>query len=1008
MHSQENKQDDTASQHGDPARSSQGATAEGPQLGEKHKKTSKKATYASKVRPTPGSKKWVKTSTRGSVSSGLILASVNDAISRERGNADAIREMKEEKEQKEPAKQEQKSDKEKEKVPPPLQPNFDANSQVILTWMPEVPTSSWVDVSLMLLCLAYPTTMGRAAIIRKAYGIIRPFFAKHLVSLVSWLNPSRPVSLDAVTAARNIGLKKFHWRSFIASYVLSQIRTEGPSGKRKVRSAFFQLCNVVAPVNESRGFFAHSAKLSTVRTELTVYQAYRNAETREEIIDLVESAQTEVRHSLAPEAELGTLVRQHVSRLLYSNIAPAHYAATQEDTSLFAIDRVLSRRLESQVSSLGNWYLGAAAAVFVGSSLLEFLIPPKWRRMFAGAMAGVYEELACRDRPWIRLLIMSVEHFGYGEKSHNAPTHAFLDTLPLRYSIAFHVIHNVLVSYSKTAKLSVCDTFFSSLFLPVFLSSGLIERVVSFFSVLKHAAVNLFSPSVSNVKAMGYRLGEVELPAARPSSAEFELFPNFDDPAPREPVQSLVGFGFTEIAPPMPDPNHAPTVLLGAQHRFACDMPGPEKGLLLELQEFVRDYVTQHYDPILPGELPTVDEWLETTNYSLGRKQELKRAYEAANEGVCSDDYGIKSFAKRETYMSYKHARGINSRSDAFKCFVGPAFSKIESVVYQSPHFIKHVPVKDRPQFLVDRLGGHTGPWYESDYTSFEGSFSPHFMYHCEMVLYRHMLVHYPGVYHHIVRAMLGVNKCRFKWFYIKVRARRMSGEMCTSLGNGFTNLMLAMFCAHKSGVDIDIIVEGDDGLFCTSGPIDMSYSARFGFDLKLLVHQSLLQSSFCGLQLTSELTSMTDPRKVLVNFGWSHSWQCFGGPRVQLGLFRAKAMSLLYEHPRCPILTALAQRGLLLTSGIKAIFSSNWYEKQLEQEVRSNVGWIHEEVRKGISLSMRGEFADLYGIGVCEQIAIEQEISKWQLGCVTGSFALSCFGPKHADLFSYSDQFRI
>lgn len=1000
MNSHKNQQDDTAFQRGYPARSPQGAKNK-PVAGDASTCPQKKATKKPIGRPTQGSGKWVKKGTRSASSSALVLSSVNDAISLERGNADAIRELKEEKEnvahQVPPV-----------RAPPPRPPGFDQNSQIVLNWMACRPVPSFFELLNLSLSFISAKWAGRLAVVKKAYECVRPLLCGSLIRLASWLHDAKPLTLNEVTAQRNLGVHHFDWRPFVVGLALSQMRSSGPSGQRKVRSAYFQECNVVAPINDSRGFFAQSAKLSVVPTELTVFQTYRHGQNRRDVVDLVESAQTEVRHSLAPEAEVGSLVRQHVSRLLYSNVSPAHYANVQEDTSLFAVDRILSRRLESEGPVMVHHTVGPALAVFAVSIFATRMFPAKWRSVVGGCFAGVYEELLCTNFPWARLLIMATEHIAHGERQYNAPAHALLDQMPLSARIAIHVAHNLAVGLYNFPNSSLLSC--SSLFLlgPILCSSGFFPMLYMFLSILKHSVLNWVCPPSVGVNANGYRLGEVALPVARPCSAAVKFFPNFDAPVAREPVQSQVGFALAEIAPPMPDPSDPPTVLVGSQHRFACDMPKPEKGLLLELQEFVSAYVRRHYDPIPPGELPTLEEWLSGTNYSEGRKVELRKAFLEANESVCRDDYGIKSFAKRETYMSYKHARGINSRSDVFKCFVGPAFSAIERVVYDSPCFIKHVPVKDRPRFLVERLGSYTGPWYESDYTSFEGSFSPEFMYHCEMVLYRYMLTNYPGVYHHIAKAMLGVNECKFKWFSISVRGRRMSGEMCTSLGNGFTNLMLALFCAQKSGVSIDIIVEGDDGLFCTNGPIDTSYLSRFGFDLKLITHHSILQSSFCGLQLTSELTSMTDPRKVLCNFGWSHSWQCFGGPRVKLGLFRAKSMSLLYEHPRCPILTTMALRGLELTSGVRAIFSTNWYEKQLESEVRSNVNWVYGEVRKGITLSMREEFSELYGIAVGEQIAIENEIRSWTIGSVRGSLALSVFGPEYADLFSYSDQYRI
>ncbi len=122
------------------------------------------------------------------------------------------------------------------------------------------------------------------------------------------------------------------------------------------------------------------------------------------------------------------------------------------------------------------------------------------------------------------------------------------------------------------------------------------------------------------------------------------------------------------------------------------------------------------FDPLPPGLDMSVATWLSNTDYSLQRRVELQKIWDE-NDGIVSEQHKVvKGHIKDETYMDYKHARGINSREDVFKCAVGPCFKHIESVVYRHPAFIKHVPTKDRPSYIQSMLGHFPGPFYETDY----------------------------------------------------------------------------------------------------------------------------------------------------------------------------------------------------------------------------------------------------------------------------------------------------
>lgn len=75
-----------------------------------------------------------------------------------------------------------------------------------------------------------------------------------------------------------------------------------------------------------------------------------------------------------------------------------------------------------------------------------------------------------------------------------------------------------------------------------------------------------------------------------------------------------------------------------------------------------------------------------------------------------------------------------------------------------------------------------------------------------------------------------------------------MSGDMCTSLGNGFSNKMKAEFLAYKAGGTIDGFVEGDDGLFVTNFELRSSDYEKLGFTIKIEEIADPCEASFCGM----------------------------------------------------------------------------------------------------------------------------------------------------------------
>lgn len=395
----------------------------------------------------------------------------------------------------------------------------------------------------------------------------------------------------------------------------------------------------------------------------------------------------------------------------------------------------------------------------------------------------------------------------------------------------------------------------------------------------------------------------------------------------RKPVAISPGCHLQGCVFPKGDYTDSTTMLAGVCVRFARKPPSAKRSLLRGLLRFVKRYVHEHYVPLSSDCDQSVETWLETTSYSRKRKDDLLKLsllQLPLNSDIGDEEYFVKSFPKDEHYKSYKVLRAINSRTDEFKVRVGPIFKLIEQEVFKDDKFIKHIPVQDRPKYIYDKCFGPNKHYVETDYTAFESLFTREIMSKVEFVLYEHMVSKLPNggeFMKTIRRAMLGINHCRFKTLTIEVPATRMSGEMCTSLGNGFSNLMFMLYACHINGnVDIDGVVEGDDGLFSSDLPMpDIKIFEDMGLRIKYNIVDKLSEASFCGLIFDEvDMINITDPIFATANFGWLKKVYLNVSEQRQMALLKAKSMSMLAQYPGCPILQELALYGMRVTKNIK------------------------------------------------------------------------------------------
>lgn len=468
---------------------------------------------------------------------------------------------------------------------------------------------------------------------------------------------------------------------------------------------------------------------------------------------------------------------------------------------------------------------------------------------------------------------------------------------------------------------------------------------------------------------------------------------------------------------PMPDVTNVSNQVLAFQKRVSRATPPIDPALMNQFAEFVRRMLPIMFTPLPPdtlkGDERDVKEWLEHTDYTISRRKQLLEAWERVKVYFGIDIaslprwiFKVHSFIKRECYPEYKYPRGIYSRSDTFKVLVGPICHKIEEQVFKHPAFIKMVPVEERPRYISDMFAGTEGlPKTATDYSSYEACLVPQLMRAAEFQLYDYMVQNLgsTGQWFSAImrRALLGLNKCEFKNIVATIRGRRMSGEMVTSLGNGFTNLMVTLFINSLAGEDprtMPIIVEGDDCLYCNRrGSPQVNDYARLGLIVKLESHANSSEASFCGqLFARGTIDVICDPIKVLLNFGWSFSDQRMSR-RNHRGLLKAKALSYAWQYPACPVVTALAYHYLDLLDDVEEVWGTEGGKIPWQQSK------LRPIPRRPVLLESRLLMAKVFNISVESQLILEDNVKRWGLEPISDDFLTALVSLRSPDILHYS-----
>lgn len=321
--------------------------------------------------------------------------------------------------------------------------------------------------------------------------------------------------------------------------------------------------------------------------------------------------------------------------------------------------------------------------------------------------------------------------------------------------------------------------------------------------------------------------------------------------------------------------------------------------------------------------------WLrDTTSYTEKDKEHLRDQLEKDPNYDPFSDRSINRyvewclcFIKAEYYPTWKYPRPIKSRTDRWKCHVGPWFNAINKVLFAHPFFIKKIPLNERSVYMKNLLMGFS-LFNCTDFSKFEAHFIACVMEITEFVFYDYVLqrvasrAKFMGA---IRKVICGRQFFKYHWFSSSFKATRASGEMCTSCGNGFSNFAVFNYlCRFFEADDWAAVFEGDDSVNSIKPSHIVLRTQDYedlGWDCKLMQTEDFSTASFCGIVADNiEMIQVTDVRESLVTFAWAGKKYLNSNHLTLMSLLRAKGYSMVYQYPGCPILDALGHYALRIT----------------------------------------------------------------------------------------------
>lgn len=460
----------------------------------------------------------------------------------------------------------------------------------------------------------------------------------------------------------------------------------------------------------------------------------------------------------------------------------------------------------------------------------------------------------------------------------------------------------------------------------------------------------------------------------------------------RPAVASTLGLYLNNYVLLKPDDTDIASVIDGVKHRVGGVTPSICAKTVIEFSIFVQKLLKKYFPVLDASTNVDVYDYINNLQFPETRKEQLRKAArDVEDRATDSDPLTNKSFIKEESYQEPKAFRTINSRVDEYKVQVGPWVHAVEKEVFKMKWFIKTIPVQERSETIISALEKEGRVYMSTDFTAFESSFRKEIMEAAEFQLFEHVTQNMPGAknFMELYKMISKTNKLVFSGIVAQIACKRMSGEMSTSIGNGFTNMALILFTAYKEGLnidDLDFFVEGDDAIIGSSIKLPTKWFEKLGFLCKMEVHKTVRTASFCGLIFSQPGHIIRDPLPVIAKFGWAMRQYTNCNDSTRRALLRAKALSLACEMPNCPILAPLAHRVMELTKGIrvdKILYKSNQQSFDAYQRVKLIDAMTSKiwQRQPNILPDSRVLMEIKYGIDVETQLAWEEYFETLQMG---------------------------
>jgi len=360
--------------------------------------------------------------------------------------------------------------------------------------------------------------------------------------------------------------------------------------------------------------------------------------------------------------------------------------------------------------------------------------------------------------------------------------------------------------------------------------------------------------------------------------------------------------------------------------------------------------------------------------------------------------------------LQFKYSRNIQPRTKKANMILGPIMHAIEKYLFHdssdyakpnplNPEFVKCFSTQDKAKYLAQVFSGDSSV-YGTDASAFECQMRNYVLLNSELPMLRAHLstsefenADYviTWLYHNIfsVASPTG-QRGRLSNCDLPILDMRCSGDMMTSLGNGWNNLMFLKFCfsrysnTHPS--NIRVVVEGDDGLVASSAELEgiKDTFEKLGLSYKFDRYTNVQEAKFCQLTFNAGGELFREALGPILRSGWLPMKYRFANRNTRLALLRLRALSYIHQYPNAPIICVWAKRVLDLTAvaetRLKRLVQSesNMYlREQMDLTLHSNLpldaGVVHEQ--------MRLPYMHNYGVSIADQVGLERQLAAMCLG---------------------------